>query len=72
MEIEAELTGGNGDKSSAASSAKPVTQASRPPHQVSGKGTVAKDAVEQAVEDGDSETYIKAQNAKELARRKKA
>ena len=49
------------------SSARPVTRASRPPHQVSGQGTVAKDAVEQALEDGDSETYIRAQNAKQLA-----
>jgi hypothetical protein len=51
--------------------AKPVTQAARPPHQVSGKGTVAKDAVDQAVEDGDFETYQKAQNAKDLARLKR-
>lgn len=51
--------------------AKPVTAAGRPPHQVSGKGTVAKDAVAQAVEDGDSEAYIRETNARELARRKK-
>lgn len=50
------------------SSARPVTRASRPPHQVSGQGTVAKDAVEQAIEDGDFETYSRTQNAKELAR----
>ena len=60
-------TGAAGD----GSSAKPVTQASRPPHQVSGTGTVAKDAAEQAVEDGDFETYQRAQNAKDLARLKK-
>ena len=53
------------------SSARPVTRASRPPHQVSGQGTVAKDAVEQALEDGDFETYQRAQNAKELARLKR-
>jgi len=53
------------------SSAKPITQASRPAHQVSGTGTVAKDAVEQALEDGDFETYQRTQNAKDLARLKK-
>jgi len=52
-------------------SAKPVTQAPRPPHQVSGKGTVSKEAVEQAVEDQDQETYARAMNARELARRKR-
>jgi hypothetical protein len=77
MEIEAQFSGAapNGksgdDKTSSSSSARPVTQASRPPHQVSGTGTVAKDAVEQALEDGDFETYQRAQNAKELARLKK-
>ncbi len=72
MEIEARVSGsGSGEKSSSSSSAKPVTQASRPPHQVSGKGTVAKEAVEQALEDGDFETYSRAQNAKELARLKR-
>lgn len=53
------------------SSAKPVTQAPPPPHQVSGKGTVTKEAVAQAVEDGDSETYIREQNNRDLARRRK-
>ena len=53
------------------SSARPVTRASRPPHQVSGQGTVAKDAVEQALEDGDFEAYQRTQNAKELARLKR-
>ena len=77
MEIETSLTGSgsgagaNGESSTSSSSAKPVTQASRPPHQVSGKGTVAKDAVEQALDDGDFETYQRTQNAKELARLKK-
>ena len=78
MEIEASLTGSsgsgsgaNGDDKSSSSSAKPVTQASRPPHQVSGKGTVAKDAVEQALDDGDFETYQRTQNAKDLARLKR-
>lgn len=49
-------------------SAKPVTQAPRPPHQTSGKGTVAKDSVEQAVEDQDQDTYNREQNARDLAR----
>lgn len=53
------------------SSARPVTQAPRPPHQVSGKGNAAKDSVEQAVEDSDQETYMREQNARDLARRKK-
>ena len=53
------------------SSARPVTRASRPPHQVSGQGTVAKDAVEQALEDGDFETFSRAENAKQLARLKR-
>lgn len=52
-------------------SAKPVTQAGRPPHQLSGKGTVTKDAVEQAVEDGDQDTYMREQTARDLARRRK-
>jgi hypothetical protein len=73
MEIEAQFSGAasTAGESSTTSSAKPVTQASRPPHQVSGQGTVSKDAVEQALEDGDFETYSKAQNAKELARLKR-
>ena len=53
------------------SSARPVTRASRPPHQVSGQGPVAKDAVEQALEDGDFETFSRAENAKQLARLKR-
>lgn len=79
MAIEGEVSGtragtgenGDGRRESSSSSAKPVTQASRPAHQVDGKGTVAKDAVEQALDDGDFETYQRAQNAKELASRKR-
>lgn len=74
MEIEAQFSGTAStasESSSSTSSAQPVTRASRPAHQVSGTGTVAKDAVEQALEDGDFETYLKAQNAKELARLKR-
>ena len=65
--IENSLNG----KSEPAPTAKPVTQAPRPPHQVSGKGTVNKDAVEAAVADGDFATYMREQNARELAKRKK-
>jgi len=77
MEIEAQVTGsrsgasGDDGRNSSSSSARPVTQASRPPHQVSGQGAVAKDSVEQALEDGDFETYQRTQNAKDLARLKK-
>jgi len=63
----------SGDKSSS-SSARPVTQAPRPPQQVSGKGTVAKDAVEAAVAEQDTETYIREQNSRDprlLALRKR-
>ena len=70
MEIEAQLTGTaasgeNGDGRRESSSAKPVTQASRPAHQVDGKGTVAKDAVEQALEDDDFETFQRAGNSRD-------
>lgn len=54
-----------------ATPAKPITAAPRPPHQTSGKGTVAKDAVAQAVEEGDSSAYIAEANARQLARLKK-
>lgn len=46
-------------------SPKPVTRASRPPQQTSGQGTVAKDAVEQAIADNDFETYRKAANERD-------
>lgn len=77
MEIEANFSAKAGaaasdsSSSSSSSSVKTVTQASPPPHQVSGKGTVSKDAVEQALDDGDFETYQRTQNAKELARLKR-
>jgi hypothetical protein len=74
--IELKLTPADAAKPAAAAdaaktSAKPVTQAPAPAHQVSGNGAVAKDTAAQAVEDGDSDTYIRAENAKALARRKK-
>lgn len=80
MEIESEVSGGAARKTadeaaeekaattSTSSTAKPVTQATRPAHQTSGKGAVTKDAVEQAIEDGDSETYMREQNSRALAR----
>jgi hypothetical protein len=58
-------------KSTSASSARPITQAPPPPNRVSGKGTVTKDALETAVEEGDTETYMREQNARALARLKK-
>jgi hypothetical protein len=58
-------------KSSPNSSAKPITQAPPPARQVSGRGTATKDAVERAVEEGDTETYMREQNARALARLKK-
>src|ERR1017187_5923293 len=55
----------------AESSVKPVTQAPRPPHQTCGKGAVGKDPVAEAVETGDSESYIREENRRALERRKK-
>lgn len=69
MAIEAEVSGSSEKREAQTPPVKPVTQAPRPPNQVSGKGTVAKDAVEQAVEDQDQETYMREANARELARR---
>jgi hypothetical protein len=49
-----------------------VTQAPRPPHQVSGKGSVGtKDALERAVDEQDSDTYIREANARALAKLRK-
>lgn len=53
------------------SSVKPITQAPRPPHQVSGNGSVTKDAVEQSVEEGDFAGYAAAANARALAKLRK-
>jgi hypothetical protein len=53
------------------STARPVTQAPPPPHQVSGKAP-ASDPVEQAVKEGDFAAFRDAENAKILARRKAA
>jgi hypothetical protein len=47
------------------SSAKPESQAPRPPHQVSGKGTVAKDAIEEAVESQNADTYMEEANRRD-------
>jgi hypothetical protein len=59
--IELKVSG----NSSAGTSAKPITQAPRPPHQVSGKGTVAKDSVEAAVEEQDADAYMREQNSRD-------
>ena len=76
MEIEAQVAGnGAGDGESGEeptgkrTSARPVTKAPPPPHQVSGKGTVSKDAVTDAIEKGDSDTYMREMNARTLAER---
>lgn len=66
-----EPTTGRGAAASASSSAKPVTQAPRPAHQVSGTGAVRKDAIEDAIETGDSESYIREANARALAKLKR-
>ena len=60
MEIESEVSGGR-----RAAPVKPVTQAPRPPHQLSGKSAVAKDAVEEAVEELDVNTYMREANARD-------
>jgi hypothetical protein len=51
--------------------AKPVTRAPAPPHQVSGKATPSVDDVEQAVNEGDFESYSAAANRRDIARRKR-
>jgi hypothetical protein len=60
MAIESEVSGAK-----KAAPVKPVTQAPRPPHQLSGKSAVAKDAVEQAVDEQDMDTYIREQNSRD-------
>jgi hypothetical protein len=52
-------------------SSRQISQAPRPPRQTSGKGAVGKDPVVEAVETGDSETYMNEVNRVALARRKK-
>ena len=59
---------GKTSSASQPSSVKTITQAHRPPHQVSGNGTVGKDAVEQALEENDAGAYMRAENAKAIAR----
>jgi hypothetical protein len=61
----------NANAATETTSVKPVTQAPRPPHQTSGKGAVGKDPIAEAVETGDSESYIREQNRRALERRKK-
>jgi len=52
-------------------SARPQSQAPRPPHQTSGQGAVSKDTVEEAIETGDFSSYRAELNRRELERRKK-
>ncbi len=70
IELSLPAKGKPAAEAAASSSAKPVTAAPRPPHQVNGNGAVTKDAVERAVEEGDFETYAAAENAKALAKRR--
>jgi len=49
--------------------ARTITQAPRPPHQVSGKAPVA-DPLAKAVEEGDQEAFTRLENEKQLARMK--
>jgi len=66
---------GGADETGAAArkpiAAKPVSQAPRPPHQTSGKGAVTKDPIAEAVEAGDTDSYMREMNARDLARRKR-
>lgn len=66
--IEASLEPAGKAAAAPKSSVTPITKAFRPPNQVTGKGVVSKDTVEQAVDDGDFETYRHSENAKDLAR----
>lgn len=59
MEIEAEVSG------SKAAPVRRVTQASRPIATVSTKGTVARDAVEQALEEQDFNSYAREANSRD-------
>jgi hypothetical protein len=59
--IELKVSG----SAASASSARPITQAPRPPHQVSGNGTVNKDAVEEAIEQQDVRSYMTEQNSRD-------
>lgn len=51
-----------------ATSAIPVTQAPRPPHQVTGKASVTLDEAEQAVKEGDQEAFTRIENEKALGK----
>lgn len=57
--------GSEADETEDQTSAKPVSAAPRPPHQTSGKGTVGKDAVAEAIEEGGvagTDRYLKEAN----------
>jgi hypothetical protein len=51
-----------------APSAKPVTKAPPPPHQVAGKPATSLDEAEQAVKEGDQEAFTRIENEKILAK----
>lgn len=54
----------------AATPAKKVTDAPRPPHEVNGGGRTAPDELEQAVKDGDEAAYFASANRRDVSRRK--
>lgn len=70
QEIEDEIENEGEEEETGARSSRTISQAPRPPRQTSGKGSVGKDPVLEAVENGDSETYINELNRVALARRK--
>lgn len=59
MQIEAELS------KEKTTPARPVTRAGRPPHQTSGNGSVGKDAIEQALEEDDTDSYMSEANSRD-------
>lgn len=50
--------------------AKKTSQAPNPPVEVTGRGVTGGDEVDQALKDGDQDSYSRAMNARDLARRK--
>ena len=50
---------------------KPVTKAVKPPAEVSGQGTSAEDPIKAAVASGDTSTYMRLMNERDIARRNK-
>ena len=50
---------------------KPVTKAAKPPGEVSAQGTTSDDPIKAAVANGDTSTYMKLMNERDIARRQK-